>query len=683
MSPAPTPSQLPLPVHRLAIATPSRHRRLTHVGHSSAPVVIATTDVDDLLELSPSATGALPRLPEPLITRERLIERLDAWSPVTVLQGLRGAGKTALAASWLAAQSPREVTSLWVSGPGRDVEHELGLVLDSAGVPRSAPSAFTRLHTALVARPGRHRVVLVLDGVAPMLDEWSRRSLVALMQRHRHLHLLICTDSSDPMPALAAASAAVNTLTTGELAFDVDELRLLLSAMGRPSALAEGLLETTGGWPAIVRLMLDAMSDGDQQLPTHVARAYVRATLAAGGELGSLELAPIALADRIDTEMISDLCGPELAAAVVDSFERTGLGERRRSDDRVVLELPTLVRDVLRSDCVDREPDAARRFHGRLASWHAGRDRPADALPTLRHAAAARDWPLVLQTWDRYGLTLLDGHSDQLRAILRDTPTNVLDERPSLAVTARLVASVGSTDLTALTSRLAEQCVRLTNEQLAAMPMAELLYLGAFKLAGLRLRSAGSRGALFDHVEGSGLADRVSTEVATSPDAPALGERIAWFEFQAGLTAAAAGRAHEALRHCQRALERARAAGSPLVADLAAAHLALDHALSGRGRLAAQSLESRDRSPGRGGSPGRRDRRDGPARPRSARRRRGRCCRGAARAGRGRPRPLAARRLPARAVRAALRRAGGRAHRPVHIATGQPRLARSTRRAGR
>lgn len=64
------------------------------------------------------SASTLPRLPAALLVRDRLLDRLNEWAPVTVLRGRTGTGKTTLVASWLAAMAPAEFTPLWVSGSG-------------------------------------------------------------------------------------------------------------------------------------------------------------------------------------------------------------------------------------------------------------------------------------------------------------------------------------------------------------------------------------------------------------------------------------------------------------------------------------------------------------------------------------------------------------------------------------
>jgi hypothetical protein len=50
-----------------------------------------------------------------MLARPRLLERLNSWAPVTVLQAITGTGKTTLVTAWLAAGAAAEaVVPIWL-----------------------------------------------------------------------------------------------------------------------------------------------------------------------------------------------------------------------------------------------------------------------------------------------------------------------------------------------------------------------------------------------------------------------------------------------------------------------------------------------------------------------------------------------------------------------------------------
>jgi len=75
--------------------------------------------------MAPVDRLSLPRVADPVLRRTRLEGRLSEWSPLTVIRGLRGSGKTTLAAMWLEQQRQDDVMAVWVaaSPPSRGSDH--------------------------------------------------------------------------------------------------------------------------------------------------------------------------------------------------------------------------------------------------------------------------------------------------------------------------------------------------------------------------------------------------------------------------------------------------------------------------------------------------------------------------------------------------------------------------------
>jgi LuxR family maltose regulon positive regulatory protein len=516
----------------------------------------------------------LPRLPTRLLPRVRLIERLNAWTPITVLRGPAGTGKSTLIAAWLSAQSSTEVSWWW---PDDLAE----LDLDNAVRELLAD---------------RRKVVIVLDGPAgdpaQLLPQF-----VALVQRHRDLHLVVCTHGRHVLETIAAALPGVSTIGPSELMFTVDEVAELAPSL--PAAAVEEIHAMTGGWPAIVRLVLDADDGLGRALPLGSVTHYVQSMVLTDSEsvAASTDLLYYSLAEYLDVEVIRAMCGTDEARRVIARLEASGFVERcdkaSASGKTTVFEYAPLVRDALRAACIDRDPSAARLTHARLAGWFAQRSGPQYALPALRHAMAAREWTLVGQLWDRRGLGLIAAHPGRVRVLLRDIPVEVANEHPSMRIFAAVAArlSEAAPDLDVVLEHQAGAALRLTAEQLLAMPLADLLYLASVKLIASRVSSSG---VTMERDEIDALSDRVSTQFATSAEAAALGERVAWFDLQIGLTMALAGQRDEAIRRYQLAIDRANEAGAWFVVARAAALLALTYAIGGYPDLAHRWITARD-----------------------------------------------------------------------------------------
>jgi ATP/maltotriose-dependent transcriptional regulator MalT len=460
----------------------------------------------------------------------------------------------------------------------------------------------TRLRDELLGQ-GNRRIVLVLDDVDRLVDAARATQLIELVQRHRGLHLVVCSTKVHPIETVAAASVTVNTISSRDLMLSIDEVAQLARLLDRslPSPLLRQLHDATGGWLAVARLILEAMTGADRELPRSAAARYlnqvlINAQAAAGvSPADHDEVLRLSLADHLDDALIGDIWGTDAASGAIARLERSGLVERRYRGDVVVYECPTLIREVLRAACVDRDPVAARAFHARLATWYARRDRRDYDLPALRHAVAAGDWALVNQIWDRHGLGLAAAEPVLVRAIVRDILRPVSDEHPALRVYAASAApGENRGDGPSVARRHHEHCRRLTNGQLAAMPLADLLYLAGGKLAAAR--SAAAVPADPDNGDPEdldALIDRVRIEIATNREAVVLGERVAWFELQVASTAMLAGARDNALRQYQQAVEHAAAASADFVVSRAAAELALVRAMSGEPEVARRWLRQR------------------------------------------------------------------------------------------
>jgi hypothetical protein len=142
-------AQSPPPVDRPAASPTLRRWRI-----SSAP---APADVaEPVTPIGRTNESVLPRLPEPMLVRTRLLERMSCWAPVTVLQAMSGTGKTTLVTAWLARPAAEAVVPVRVGRAGQmndtnDFDRELSLALDAAGIDRgNGAPALARLRDVLL-----------------------------------------------------------------------------------------------------------------------------------------------------------------------------------------------------------------------------------------------------------------------------------------------------------------------------------------------------------------------------------------------------------------------------------------------------------------------------------------------------------------------------------------------------
>lgn len=361
-----------------------------------------------------AAQFATPNVPVGLLRRSSLERRLDAafGKRLAVVSADAGFGKSSLLAAWAS-----DLEHAWYTLTEADVELEtlvrgvvraLGRAIPRLPAPSSSAApdlAGADAHAAwtcdLLSRRLQHDFMLVLDDVhAIAAGTPSARFVEGLCrQAPPNLHLVLASRAEAPFRIdRLRAQSAVLELTGHMLAFDVAELAelILVSTGNEDWALAEALLQATGGWPAAVRLALDAF----QREPVRASReAALSRLLRPGGELYAY-LAGEALAgdppeirellrrlspfDRISVDLCTAL-GVHDADAALAALVRRGLAAEIPDGGHM---LHGLVREYARHTWPLEEREA-RALHRTAAVWLSAHGRAEDALRAL---AATEDY---------------------------------------------------------------------------------------------------------------------------------------------------------------------------------------------------------------------------------------------------------------------------------------------------
>ena len=228
-----------------------------------------------------------PAIAPPALTRARLEERLDEGLArrLTIVVAGAGFGKSTLLGAWAVRRSSawyaltaedRQLASLarGLFGALRlqvpDLPPDLGAASDGLQGPDPDPNEPGRsdayaalLCTALQDRLERD-LVLILDDVHELGSDGAPVRLIESLVRQAPptLHLMLASRAEPPFPIeRLRGQGQVVELTARELAFGLEETRRLLEeALGTaPDDIATDLQEGTGGWPAAVRLGLEAL----------------------------------------------------------------------------------------------------------------------------------------------------------------------------------------------------------------------------------------------------------------------------------------------------------------------------------------------------------------------------------------------------------------------------------------
>ncbi|MET8408436.1 LuxR C-terminal-related transcriptional regulator [Streptomyces sp. NPDC005195] len=357
---------------------------------------------------------ALPTRSATFLRRDRLTAHLDEalLTPLTMVNGAAGAGKTLLVADW-AAGLGQPVTWLTTDaagqGPGMfwayllqaleasgvPVPREIPRPTDASGVDHELPA---RLAAEL---SGRDRpAVLVLDEydrvTAPEIAEQ-----LEFVLRHAGPGLrLVLVTRTEPLLPLHRHRAAgdLTEIRDAELAFTPEEASALLDTHGLhlPAAAVRALVDRTRGWAAGLRLCALAAREAPDP------ETYLKEFEAGQSTVADYLLAEVLKRRTAETQdlllrvsVLERFC-PELANALTERADAEPILAGLHRENAFVeslghswYRLHPLFGEILRAHLRVRSPGLEPELHRRAARWL----RRSGSLPeTLAHGAAAGDW---------------------------------------------------------------------------------------------------------------------------------------------------------------------------------------------------------------------------------------------------------------------------------------------------
>ena len=513
--------------------------------------------------------------PDPVhatVVRQRLLAQVTRGvqrSPLTLLSGPAGSGKTVLADSWRHSQGT-ERSIAWLTLD--DYDDEPGIfwsyvveALSGIGVRVSEFPAMvageplpgwlvTRLAADLAscARP----VVLVVDNADHITDH-SIITGLDLLVRHagNRLRLVMCGRSDPLLPLhqyrLAGTLAEVRS---DELNFTPDETHQLFTAMGVPVAaeVARALCEETQGWAVGLRLAAAPLKQGvpPEQVVTSLARddgsvaQYLFAEVLAGQPASVRRvLLRTSVTAELWPELVDRLCGRRNVRHVLAGLAHANAFVEESPGAPGGFRIHPLFREMLQAQLGYEHPAELASAHRTCAAWYAEAGR---ALEAIGHAVAAEDWGLVTRLLidDLLVVRLLVHGTDPALRGLQSLPPGL---RGPEAAVIRTVAALAAgeppapADLAAsraaqeqghrLTLRVSATLADLTAVAATDLGPAELLGLGRRRgPPGRRTARGGGAGA----AGVDGRAERPARRIAAlRTDAPTA-------QLIAGLRAAAA-----------------------------------------------------------------------------------------------------------------------------------------------
>ncbi|MGV9255245.1 LuxR C-terminal-related transcriptional regulator [Streptomyces sp. NPDC003697] len=357
---------------------------------------------------------ALPLRPATFVRRERLVAHLDQGldTPLTMINGAAGAGKTLLAAGW-AHDLGRPVAWLtcdagdrapgvfWayvlraLRAGGVDLVGKVGSPADPSRVDRALPA---RLADELSGQDSP--ATLVLDEFDLVTTpEIAEQLEFVLRHAGAGLRLVVVTRTEPLLPLHRyRALGTITEIRNAELAFTPEEAATLLDLHGlRLSRDGAGaLVDRTQGWAAGLRLCaLAAQQSTDPD-------TYLKEFEAGHSAVADFLLAEVLRQQSAETQdlllrvSVLDRFCPDLANALTGQrHAESRLAELHRANAFVQhlghpwYRLHPLFAEILRAHLRVRFPGLETELHRRAAAWLRRRGPLSE---TLAHGAAAGEW---------------------------------------------------------------------------------------------------------------------------------------------------------------------------------------------------------------------------------------------------------------------------------------------------
>ncbi|MGH3022798.1 MAG: tetratricopeptide repeat protein, partial [Gaiellaceae bacterium] len=374
-----------------------------------------------------------PALAPPALTRARLEERLDVGLArrLTIVVAGAGFGKSTLLGAWAGRHSSawyalgaedRQLASLarGLFGALRlrvpDLQPDLVAAIEGLQGPDPDPDepgrsdAYAALLCAALQDRLERDLVLILDDVHELgADGAPVRLLESLVrQAPPALHVMIASREEPPFPIeRLRGQGQVVELTARELAFGPEETRLLLEeALGAGlDDIAADLQEGTGGWPAAVRLGLEALRNVSPRerrrtleglrRPGGPLFAYLAEEVFDREESEARALVQtVAPLERFNADLCEEL-GIAGAARILGSLERRGLFVEGDRGETGWYSLAALAREFALGRLA-LQPEELAAVRRRAADWLAAHGYDGEAMRSLVDAGAHEELATLL-----------------------------------------------------------------------------------------------------------------------------------------------------------------------------------------------------------------------------------------------------------------------------------------------
>ncbi|WP_313544996.1 LuxR C-terminal-related transcriptional regulator [Leifsonia aquatica] len=329
-------------------------------------------------------------IPSALVTRPRLLEKLDADVPIVIVEGPSGCGKSTLLAHWVRSDADR--MTLWC-----DYAATAGSFWSQFADLLSLPHASLPQLAEQLAAIDR-TIVAVIDDCA---DDPALLAQIRIVTRAAgNVRFVIATRHAPAMTDLSESCDIDQTVIGArELMFRQAEARELVTLLAGPHDPDEVYLADTV-LPLAARLIGIALARGNYGAfdwngrgRAQVAEVLVRRTMSRIPDSDLLAAAMrLAAAERVDQDLCERLLATDRACSVLDELEHLGIGFSTIEGDRRIFTLVPLLRQGYFDELCRRHPGEVADLRRVTALWCLENDRPLEAI---RNAVAIGDFYLA------------------------------------------------------------------------------------------------------------------------------------------------------------------------------------------------------------------------------------------------------------------------------------------------
>jgi LuxR family maltose regulon positive regulatory protein len=395
-----------------------------------------------------------------MVARPGLFGRLGGPTRVTVVSAPAGSGKTVLLRSWI-AEGGLAGRAAWVAAGREERDPQRFWLSVFRALRQTDPgAALVRAVSAAPELDGWALAEKLLDDLAPLADPvWLVIDDVHELAPEvlRQLELLVMRAPAGLRFVLAARhdvrlglhrlrlEGGLAEIRAVDLRFTLAEAGELFTAAGveldEPSLAV--LHERTEGWAAGLRLA--ALSLAGHPDPGRFAAEFSGSERTVAeyllAEVLDRQPEPVrrlllrtSILERVNGELADLLTGDEGAERMLQDLEAAGAFVVSLDAERSWFRYHPLFAGLLRLELRRTEPGTVAGLHAAAAGWLAGHGFTVEAV---RHAQAARDWPLAARLLAGHWPALhLDGQAGTVHELLAGFPAETRAADAELAVVA-------------------------------------------------------------------------------------------------------------------------------------------------------------------------------------------------------------------------------------------------------